>query len=259
LRCQRRYIQNDVEPRPKGVAMKIIEKTKSVTMSGFYIFRETALAVGLLIIFWFVPLFGVGSPNVRAFEYGPIWFILLWCLPWSLFFAIRHHSIASLFFSHRMPPADQFPVQLQLFFRAGPYLVLALIIFPFVSDTGREALDPMSYWKAKATAKNDCAFSNTVLQNQRENVIVAANKLNMGIGTTQELRDAKKSLDFMAEAFDGCDVRYAKNIELAQSRVTELILAANDISTLAQKGWGTYDPVAYEYRIENGEIQRLKR
>lgn len=252
-------MKSDIQLRSDSAVMKIAAKAKSLTMSGFYRCREIALAVGVVTVFLFVPLFVAGSPSVRALEYGPIWFILLWWLPWALLFRIRHHSIAKLFFSHRLPPADQFPIQLQLFFHAGPYLVLALLIFPFVSETGAEALNPMSYWKAKATAKSDCSFSREVLQNHQENVIVAANKVNMGIGTTQELRNAKQALDIVKEAFGGCDARYAVDIEHAQSKVTELLLAANDIPTLARQSWGTYDPVAYAYRFTNGSIQRLKR
>lgn len=235
------------------------KKSGSLVLSVFYIFRDVVLVIAILAIFLFLPLAVAVSPTVRGQEHGLIFFILLWCLPWALLFRGHQLWIAAKFFSHRTPPADQFPIPFQLLFRAAPFLFLMLLAFPFVSQAGKEAIDPVSYWKEKAAEKNTCTFSRDTIQDQRERVIVAANKLNLGIGTTQELRDAKASLDFTAGIFDECDARYARNIEQANSELNQLVIAAKGIPTLAREVWGDYDATSYEYRLRNGSIQRLKK
>lgn len=250
----------DIPSHANKLVKTILLKIKSLTLSSFYVCREIALVIGMLIAFLFAPLIIAGNPHVRAVEYGPIGFLCVWYIPLTLLFKVHQNSIAKIFFSHRAPPNNQFPIQLQIFFRAAPYFFLAFVVLPYLaSDKVTEALNPMSYWKAKASEKNDCEFSHNALQSLRENVVVAANKLNMGIGTTQELRNTKQALDLMKGTYDGCDARYAADEKQAQSKLNELVLASADIPTLARRAWGGYEPTVYEYRIYIGKVQRREK
>jgi hypothetical protein len=85
-----------------------------------------------------------------------------------------------------------------------------------------EALNPMGYWTAKANVKNECQLSNELQRDLRENVIVAANKLRMGIGTTRELQEAQSTLNLMNGTFEDCDLRYKHEIQIAKNKLLEL-------------------------------------
>jgi hypothetical protein len=203
----------------KALALALKEMTLDM-----YGFAQDVIFVTMFVsVFFLIPIYFVTNIDIRRIEYGPLLFLSVWYLPISLIFKFRHNQIAYSIMTRRRVAGEKLDPSFQHFFNLAPYFFLAFVLIPYIFfDSVEEALNPMGYWTAKANVKNECQLSNELQRDLRENVIVAANKLRMGIGTTRELQEAQSTLNLMNGTFEDCDLRYKHEIQIAKNKLLEL-------------------------------------
>lgn len=108
-------------------------------------------------------------------------------------------------------------------------LVVAFIVVPLAiswasNETLYGALNPIGYWREQVSRRDDgsCDLMKSTVAHAAEEYQVAANKYNMGIATSAEVKEAVESLKLFSGIHDQCVRTERERRAKAVARLREL-------------------------------------
>ncbi|WP_324101277.1 hypothetical protein [Noviherbaspirillum sp.] len=209
----------DIAPPSAPIESSLQYRTIAVLRQWWCALKALITVTVTVVVFLFVPVYLATIPSIRGTEHGPLFALLIW-YSGATFVARKHRQqIMDWGFTERSFK-ERRPFEFAL--RYSPVVVVALLIGYMSSNMIKEALNPFGYWTAIATEPNPCAVPDTMIRDAREQAVVAANKLRLGIGTTRELRDAKEELNMLNSIFQDCESNHRHSVNEARLKLKDI-------------------------------------